>query len=416
MSYASLVQKLFQVNLFGGMKLGLDNMLQLQRLLHYPDQKFATIHVAGTNGKGSVVTKIASALEHSGYRVGLYTSPHLSCFRERIRINGEMISEAAVECLLTHLFHLTEQHSIPATFFELTTALALAYFAQEKVDIVVLETGLGGRLDATNIVSPLLSVITSISLDHTEVLGPTIEAIAQEKAGIIKPHVPVVIGPNVPFAVIEEKARKMDSPYFQVTESFLLFEEENRAIAKACLSQLSNSLRLSEQAIAAGLKAQQPCRFQQVSTSPPVLLDVGHNPDGLKHLFQATATFFPNQPLQIVFGLSKSKDIVSCLTILKERGIHFYPVEASNGRGVPVSDLKKGLEQLGITSNRISIFSNTEDSLKAALQEASSHHHAVVVCGSFFIMSQIRQLLGIQEPKDEWDMNERTSSQPASSL
>ncbi len=154
MSYSEVIQKLFNLHLFGGVKLGLQNTQRLQQLLDFPDHSFSTIHVAGTNGKGSVSTKIASAFEHAGYRVGLYTSPHISSFRERIRVNSNMISEEAVQNLLLFLFKIIETEQIPATFFELTTFLAFLYFAQEKVEVAVLETGLGGRLDATNVVYP----------------------------------------------------------------------------------------------------------------------------------------------------------------------------------------------------------------------------------------------------------------------
>ena len=183
MAYLDLIQHLLTVNLEAGIKLGLQNVERLQEILHYPDRSFTSIHVAGTNGKGSVCIKVARALEKAGYRTGLYTSPHISSFRERIRINGKMITEEAVESILPPLFKVIEEAGIPATFFEITTFLAFLYFAREKVDFAVLETGLGGRLDATNIVSPCLSVITSISLDHTEILGGSCEEIAHEKGG-----------------------------------------------------------------------------------------------------------------------------------------------------------------------------------------------------------------------------------------
>ena len=196
--YQTFINRLFAINLHGGMKLGLKNMETLNAMLGTPTQHFKCIHVAGTNGKGSVVYKIAKSLEKEGLRVGLYTSPHISSFRERIQINGQLIDESSVVAGLSRIFEEIDKSKIPATFFEITTALALKYFADQKVDYVVLETGLGGRLDATNIVTPVLSIITSISLEHTEYLGSTLEAIAKEKGGIIKPYVPIFIGPRVP--------------------------------------------------------------------------------------------------------------------------------------------------------------------------------------------------------------------------
>lgn len=405
--YKELIQKLFRVNLFGGMKLGLQNCLRLQQLLHYPDRSYHSIHVAGTNGKGSVATKIARGLQHAGLKVGLYTSPHLSCFRERIRINGEMISEQEVEVILPSLFHLTSQEKIPATFFELVTFLALQYFANKKVDVAVLEAGLGGRLDATNIVYPLLSVITSISLDHTEILGPTIEAIAKEKAGIIKTRIPVVIGPRVPLSIIEEVASSLQSSCIQMTQTVSNFEQENRLLAKMALQQLSCHFPLSPESILDGLEGGQPCRFERFSTPCPVILDVAHNPDGLSSLFQVIKQQFPSSPLRVLFGISKNKDILKCLAILKSYGKEFHLVEATNGRGVPIQHLRQSLSCLGIDASKLHIHETIYASMRSAIQKSNEQGEVLVVCGSFFIMSPIREALGLQEPRDEVDMNEK---------
>ncbi|WP_068468221.1 bifunctional folylpolyglutamate synthase/dihydrofolate synthase [Candidatus Protochlamydia phocaeensis] len=407
MTYSQLIQRLFQINLFGGAKLELQNCFKLQKLLNYPDRSFHTIHVAGTNGKGSVVTKIAAGLEHAGYRVGLYTSPHLSCFRERIRINKQMIPEEAIEELLPYLFNLAEAEQIPATFFELTTFLALLYFAREKVDFAVLETGLGGRLDATNIVSPLLSVITSISLDHTDILGPSIESIAKEKAGIIKPSTPVVIGPRVPHSQIQLIAEQLQSPCIAVKEGSSFFEEENRLIARASLQQLSSHFPLSSESIAKGLEAKQPCRFERVPGPHPIILDVAHNPDGLIHLFDAMHQHFPNRPIRVLFGLSKNKDLSRCLDILHSHAHHFHLVEAPNGRGVSCNQLKAELQALKVDNSRLSIHPSIAEGTVKAKEEAAAHGQALVVCGSFFIMSHVRQALGFVEPCDFIDLNER---------
>jgi dihydrofolate synthase/folylpolyglutamate synthase len=407
MSYSQLVQRLFQINSFSGIKLGLNNCRQLQALMEYPDKCYECIHIAGTNGKGSVAVKIASALEKSGYRVGLYTSPHIASFRERIKINSQMISEEAVETTLSELFQLTEKHAIPATFFELTTFLALAYFARQKVDYAVLETGLGGRLDATNIVSPLLSVITSISLDHTEILGEDEEEIAKEKAGIIKPGIPVVIGPHTPQNFFKKYAHQYNCPYIAVEQNSPLYEEENKSIAKAALQYLSASLGLMDQAISAGLEDKPPCRFEIVQHSPLIILDVAHNPDGLMHLFHALKLHYPDQPLRILFGLSKTKDLKSCVSIIQQHGEHFHIVEAANGRGAALEEL-----QFFMDTEDSRFFSHTGiiDGVKIAVQEAALHQQVLVICGSFFIMREAREALGILEPRDELDLNERLSS------
>jgi dihydrofolate synthase / folylpolyglutamate synthase len=407
MSYQALIHRLFKVNLFGGMKLGLSNSLRLQELLGFPDRSFQSVHVAGTNGKGSVVTKIAQGLQSAGYRVGLYTSPHISCFRERIRINGLLIPEKEVEKILTALFTLIDQQEIAATFFELTTALALVYFAQEKVDIAVLETGLGGRLDATNIVSPLLSIITSISLDHTDILGSTLEEIAKEKGGIIKPGIPVIVGPHVPYEIMQQIAFNQKSPLHQVSGSFKTFEEENNTIAAAALKELSKTFSILDKDIESGLKGRQPCRFEVFHTPAPVILDVAHNPDGLTRLFETLRLSYPNKTIRVLFGLSKGKDVMGCLRILTQHAHDFHLVQSTNGRGLPVEELQDLLKSFSVEERRLFLRQTIAANMQLAIEETNRHSQILVVCGSFFIMSAVRQVLNILEPVDEEDLNER---------
>lgn len=409
MNYSELIRQLFNINLHGGMKLELDNVLRLQQLFHFPDRSFSSIHVTGTNGKGSVTTKIAAAFQQAGYRTGLYTSPHLACFRERIRINGQMISEDSVQKHLSLLFETVELEKIPATFFELTTFLAFLHFAHEKVDVAVFETGMGGRLDATNCIHPILSVITSISLDHTEFLGSTIEEVALEKAGIIKDKIPVVIGPQVPWEPIREIAVLRGSPCIRVEKQLLHFEEENRAIAGAALEHLSTHYQLSSEAIAQGLEAKQPCRLEKVGRYPNVLLDVAHNPDGLRHLFQALQLETPQKPLRILFGLSKSKDIRGCVELIAQHGDYFHLVEAQNGRGVPTEKLYASMREEGIAAERLSLHTSISEAVITAQQEAQKNQELLLICGSFFIMGEARQALGYEEVMDSIDLNERNN-------
>lgn len=407
MNYSQLIQKLLNINLSGGMKLGLENVQRLQNMLNFPDRSFHTIHIAGTNGKGSVSIKIARALELAGYRVGLYTSPHISCFRERIKINGQMISEEEITIVLNHLFQVIEGENIPATFFEITTFLALLFFAQEKVDIAVLETGLGGRLDATNIVHPCLTVITSISLDHVDLLGTTKESIAQEKGGIIKERIPIVIGPHVPFDIIRSIAEKKQSTCIQVQPQSPLFEEENRAIAREALNQVRTQFSLSSHFIEEGLEARQPCRFEVVPGSSSIILDVAHNPDGIQRLFQMLNHHYPNIPVHLLFGLSKNKDLKTCLELIAAKGNSFHLIEATNGRGAPVSILKEHLTQSGIKSSQISLHDSIHSGLKEALLETEKQGGLLLIFGSFFIMASVRQALGFADPCDPSDLNER---------
>jgi len=472
-SYSEILSRLLNVNLSGGMKLGLHNCLQLDYLLKHPSRAFPAIHIAGTNGKGSVSTKIAAAYQAMGLKTGLYTSPHISCFRERIRINGQMVTEEQVLEHLSTLFSIAEKHEIKATFFELTTMLAFLFFSAEKVDIAVLETGLGGRLDATNIANPILSIITSISLEHTEILGNTIEAIAYEKAGIIKSGIPVLIGPRVPKSVIEKVAIEMGSPLMQIEGVFPDYHAENCAIAKQALNletavqdgkvmqdfeleprpaggdhsqkvkappagsgygskdciNLPSSTAVSRlkylevpvNAIQRGLNALPPCRletftdthFRTIHYPTPwpqaVILDVAHNPDGLKHLIQAVRIRYPSTPLRFVLGLSSNKDVLGCLQVIKGAAVAFHLVEGTNGRAAPKTEVEKHLKNLAVEESRIFCEASIKKGVHHASQIAGNNHEVVVVCGTFFIMGEARQALGIKEPHDPQDMNERKS-------
>lgn len=407
-TYTQLINKLFSVSLHGGIKLGLDNCNRLNAALGYPDRHFASIHVAGTNGKGSVTKKIAAGLEHEGYKTGHYTSPHISCFRERIRINGEMITEQSVEELLPKVFYAAEALQVPATFFELTTLLAFLYFAKQQVDFAVLETGLGGRLDATNIISPKLTVITSITLEHTDILGKTVEEIAQEKAGIIKPNVPVVLGPRLPHQLFKQRAIENNCPCISVEGGYSNFDDENKAVAKTALELLG----VSNEAITYGLSAQLPCRIEQVTSqekaSQCIILDVAHNPDGLHHLFAAIRQRWPNKFIRVICGLSKTKDIPKCVQILQKNAGRFHLVEAPNGRGILTEDLRRHLLAEHVADRLITIDNSITVSIHRALLEASENE-IILICGTFFIMSEARAALGIDEPRDFIDMNERST-------
>lgn len=403
-SYPALLHRLLHTNLYGGIKLGLNNPFSLDAVLNYPSQQFRSIHIAGTNGKGSVSTKVAAACQAAGWRTGLYTSPHIACFRERIKVNGTMIPEEAAESGLQALFALVDTHHIPATFFEITTLLAFLHFANEKVDIGIIETGLGGRLDATNILTPLLSVITSISLDHTEILGQTVEAIAQEKAGIIKPGIPVVIGPRVPLPVIQAAAETCASQVHRVTGMFDDYHQENTAIARKAM----DVLKLPSHAIDAGIDALPPCRLESVDTSSnTVILDVAHNPDGLNELFQAIKQRHPQKALSLVFGLSSNKDVASCLAILLKHGTTFHLVEGTNGRAVPKAKMKQMLIAMGANTANLHCAPSITDGVVQGISDAKKCGGIVVVCGTFFIMAEARKALGIIDPQDPFDLNER---------
>lgn len=413
-TYQYLLNKLLSVNVAGGMKLGLKNCQELDMLLGYPSQAFPAVHIAGTNGKGSVSTKIAAGYETDGMKVGLFTSPHVACFRERIRINGKMISENQTAGHLKTLFLLCDRHDIKATFFELTTLLAFVHFREETVDIAVLETGLGGRLDATNIANTILSVITSISLDHTEILGETVEAIAKEKAGIIKENIPVIIGPAVPKSILIPLALQKNSPCIRVQGEFEDFHQENCAIAQEAMT----SLRLSWWAIENGLKALPCCRMETYSKAmlenmniklplpEAVILDVAHNPDGLEQLLKALRKRY-RAPLRFLIGMSCNKDVTSCLGVIKDEACWFHLVEGSNERAVAKEQLAEELIALGVNRERIICEDSISSGIANGIHLGGINNEVVVVCGTFFIMAEARKALGIVETHDPVDMNER---------
>lgn len=383
------------------MRLGLERSFALHEALGSPAAHFDCVHVAGTNGKGSVCAKISAGLQASGLSVGTFTSPHIATFRERIRVNGEIITEEEAEAILGRVMTVAGE----ATFFEIVTMMGLLYFAEKGVDIAVLETGMGGRLDATNIVTPLVSVITSVSLDHMQYLGETIELITQEKAGIIKPGVPVVIGPHVRRELILEK---IQPPHLlhQVEGAYWSYDEENSAIARRALELL----HIPAAAIVQGLKAIPACRFEEVicpRTGVRVILDVGHNPDGIERLFLRLTATYPEHPYRAVVGMSKEKEVAESFKIVMRHSPHLHLVAAASERGFPVEELLRELQLSGIDTRCCRAHSSIHEGLAHALEAAAKHKEIVVVCGSFFIMEAIRRELGFEDPRDFTDMNER---------
>jgi len=393
MNYSESIEKLFGINLFNPKTPDLGNCKNLDAIFDQPHTSFQTIHIAGTNGKGSVATKIAKTLQLAGFKVGLFTSPHLFSFCERVQINSQKISEEAVAKHLTQLFDVVQYYEIPATFFELTTYLAYLYFREEEVDFVVLETGLGGRLDATNLVNPLLSVITSISLDHTEILGQTIEEIALEKAGIIKPGIPVIIGPTVPLKVIKNYAKSIHSPCIQVQTEGQTFQQENLEIAKTALAYLATLIKIPNFAMQEGLTAQPPYRFETLSSDPCIIMDVAHNPAGLAELFKSIYHTYPKKKLRILFGISKTKNIEACLRVLLDQKAVLHPISPSGDRCLSIDQVSHYLHQLLTDSKKIMVFSSLEQSVYEATKLAKINNEILVICGSFYIMQEVTTAL-----------------------
>lgn len=364
-------------------------MQLLSKAWHYPHLSFNTIHIAGTNGKGSVSLKIAKALELAGYKVGLYTSPHLFSFCERIRIGDEMISEEEVIVGLKRLFSLVYLLKVTPSFFELATLLAFDFFRQRKVDVAVIETGLGGRLDATNVIEPLISIITSISKEHTEILGESVAEIAQEKAGILKPGIPIVLGPHAHHPVIIAKAESVQCPVHVVEGSFPFYDLENKATSLKALKILKTSFSsLSDEAIEQGIQVRPPCRFESFHGA---IFDVAHNPDGYKRLMEALTFHFPDKSFRFVIGMCEDKDIRECLKVVVSKACHIHFVAADRPRAASVAVLYAHLKETGSVTCTLapSIF----EGVAGACEQTNASNEILVICGSFYIMEEAKQTL-----------------------
>ncbi|MCX6825836.1 MAG: bifunctional folylpolyglutamate synthase/dihydrofolate synthase [candidate division Zixibacteria bacterium] len=333
---------------FFGMKLGLDNISEFLDTVKKPQSKFASVHIAGTNGKGSTAAYIDSMLCQAGYKVGLYTSPHLVDFRERIRINDEAISKRYITAFINKYRRIISRKKL--TFFEVCTAMAFCYFADQKIDIAIIETGLGGRLDATNTLTPRLSIITDISYDHIDILGNTLRKIAAEKAGIIKEHIPILIGFLPPPAAreITRVSRKKKAPLVILSQRDFSHSKMNFRFHfhhhELALNNLQSSLpghhqiinaalsiraiqilkesgfRVYAKDIRKGLKLTNwPGRFQIMKNKgkPTIILDVGHNPAGFRAMAECFRRLYPGRKADIVIGLVKNKDHEQSIAYLK---------------------------------------------------------------------------------------------------
>lgn len=377
----------------------LTNILLFSAHLNYPEKKLKTIHVAGTNGKGSTSSMIASILQESGFKVGLYTSPHLKDFKERITINGTPITEAfIIEFIAKNRLFLEDKK---LSFFEMTVGMAFEYFEYKKVDFAVIEVGLGGRLDATNIIEPLVSVITSIGLDHVEFLGNSLDKIAFEKAGIIKKNIPVVIGETTPetlpvFKKIanEKNANLILSENEKLTEykTDLLgeYQKQNSKTARATIEVLKNTyhLEISETNIVhgflntvknTGLKG----RWQILSENPLTITDCAHNKHGLEIVLKQLKTLNKTN-YHFVLGFVREKDLESILPMFPEDAIYYF-TKPSSQRALNEKDLKIKAQQFGLKGN-------TYDSVNEAYQEAklkAKNTDCIYVGGSTFVVAEI---------------------------
>ena len=401
-------------------KADLNNIIALSNAIGNPHLKFKSIHIAGTNGKGSVSNMLAGILQTSNYKVGLYTSPHILDFRERIRINGVMIAEQAVVDFVNEHYALIV--SIQPSFFEITVALAFDYFAKEAVDIAVIETGLGGRLDSTNIITPILSIITNISLDHTDLLGSTETAIAFEKAGIMKPKVPVLIGSahaetmrvfvqqsllkgstlyeaNLFYDVVRSKVdathqhlkvvhKSKHTITDIVTDMLGDFQLENiKTVMAACDILVHYGLLIDMDAIQKALfKIKQITgfmgRWHTVQQQPIVIMDVGHNVAGIKIVAQQLQQLKANRK-HIVVGFVKDKEVAAALALLPKEA-YYYFVAAAIPRALPSDDLMQVAVAMGLQGI---VYSSVAEGVVQAMQAMHSED-VLLVTGSFFVVAE----------------------------
>ena len=417
---------LFQNQGQGAYKEGLSNTLALDEHFGHPHRQYKTIHVAGTNGKGSVSHTLASILQEAGYRVGLYTSPHLVDMRERIRVNGEMISKRRIIDFVKKERAFFEP--LHPSFFEVLTALAFQYFAEQQVDVAVVEVGLGGRLDCTNIISPEFCVITNISFDHVALLGNTLAKIASEKAGIIKPHVPVVIGEHNAETrpVFEAKAEAVQAPiiFAEDTPEMSPYEVELKGL---CQQKNTNTLlhtlrllkksfpKVKEQHIRDGFahvveNTHLMGRWQTLREYPTVVCDTGHNVGGFEYIVKSLSPSpSPSRRggvqtsrgqdtpssgsgrgealLRIVLGMVNDKDVSGVLSLLPKDATYYF-CQASVARALPSSDMQRLAAEYDLQGHA---YPTVADAYRAALHDASPDDF-IFVGGSTFVVADLLAL------------------------
>jgi dihydrofolate synthase / folylpolyglutamate synthase len=403
----------------------LHNTIALCDSISNPQNNFKTIHIAGTNGKGSTSHMLAAILQSAGYKTGLYTSPHIKDFRERIRVNGEMIKEEAVVEFVARTKATSEE--ISPSFFELTVAMAFDYFAAQQCDIAVIETGLGGLLDSTNIITPILSVITNIGFDHQHILGNTLQEIATQKAGIIKENVPVVIGETLPETrqIFIDTANKKNAEIFFAEQMFItnsvnfndnvlecivneimtckikvfklgltgLYQAKNICTVLESVEQLKNiGLHISETALHNGFLQVKEItglrgRWDILQQNPTIIADVAHNKDGIIQVLHQLQFTYSNSNLHFILGFVKDKDVAEVLTLFPKNASYYF-TNAHIPRALPAIELSKKALLTGLTGK---IFDKVSDAITEAKAQAKIND-VIIICGSFFVIAEIDNL------------------------
>lgn len=408
-----------------GYKPGLDTSIALDRLYQEPHRRFRTIHIAGTNGKGSTAHLLAACLQKCGYRVGLFTSPHLVDFRERIRINGKRISRSFVMKWVAD-YQKKEFSGFEPSFFELISTMAFDYFATRNVNVAIIETGLGGRLDSTNIITPELSIITNIGLEHQQFLGDTIEQIAMEKAGIIKPEVPVVIGraegsvreifeneakrlhcnirfaqdkPEVISATHANGMLRLETVNYGTIDCQLTgdYQVENANTVLTALNLLKRlKYRIKLQCVGCAFshvieETHLMGRWMKLSDKPLTICDSAHNPSGMTEAMRQLK-HEKRDKLHMVLGFMADKDVETMLDMMPKTAT-FYFTQASNERSLKAKDLKTLANRHGLEGD---LYNNVQDALKAA-RAAAGDHDLIYVGGSMYVLAELLKWLGYGE-------------------
>ncbi len=379
-------------------KADLLNTIRLSKHLNFPETKFKSIHIGGTNGKGSTSHMVASILQEAGYNVGLYTSPHLKDFRERIKLNGTCISEQFVTQFIKKNKSFFEANSL--SFFEMTVGLAFDYFAKQKVDIAIIEVGLGGRLDSTNIITPEVSVITNIGLDHTQFLGNTLKKIASEKGGIIKPNVPVIIGETQKETklIFKALAKKNNAPIYFADELIKtdypsdlrgIYQKKNiKTAVQTVLEICKKGFSISDNNIKKGLQNVIPNtdlkgRWQVLQDSPKVICDIAHNKEGLTYVMnQIKSETFNN--LHMVLGMVNDKDFDNLIKLFPKKA-NYYFCKPNIERGLDAKILKSHFIKRGLKGN---VYKTVKKALDSAKENADKND-LIYVGGSTFVVAEI---------------------------
>ncbi|MFV0416495.1 MAG: bifunctional folylpolyglutamate synthase/dihydrofolate synthase [Chthoniobacterales bacterium] len=400
MNYDEAIDWLYRAQWFG-IKLGLSETRQLLDRLGNPQNRYPTIHVAGTNGKGSVCAFAAEILRRRFSKVGLFTSPHLIDFRERMTLNGQWADAEHLADILTRIRKIAEKENAEFTFFKITTALAFTLFAEKSVDVAVIETGMGGAQDCTNILTPQACGITTISLDHTQWLGPDIASIAREKAGIIKAKTPVFTTVKNPVAleIIKECTASVAAPFTQISELYRgatpglagTHQRWNAALAAAlCRSIEPDEKKLSDEVISQAItETSWPGRFQKISLAPggnELILDGAHNPEAIREVVNTWKSRFGEQRTAIIFGSLTDKNWNQNLRLLSEIATHFYFVPLRSPRSMEPSELVDKLKMI----NNIPGTSTTSEK---ALAHARQSPESCLLTGSLFLVGEALSLL-----------------------